>query len=90
MASRTITTTAAQETALAHVVARVNAERAAQSPALPALSVAEYLQHVVGKTLDSYISARQERHQQQIRDAWQTASAAERTAALAALGVTLE
>jgi hypothetical protein len=47
MATYSLVTNGAQETALSTLVARENTRRAAQTPPLPALTNAEYMQQVV-------------------------------------------
>lgn len=58
--SYTITTDVQQEKALAHVVTRVNAERATRTPPLPAVPQQEYLQNVVNSVFTNYQHQKEE------------------------------
>lgn len=51
----TLTTTAAQDTALARVLADVNAEKARQIPPLPPFTLEEFLGYVLNTAVQTYV-----------------------------------
>lgn len=87
MARYTLDTTTNQEAALTAIVAKRNAERAAQNPPLPALTNAEYVTSLWQSMLQSYVRETDDDTATTVREAWRNASAAQRNAARTALGL---
>ena len=90
MATYTLTTTAAQETAISFVVAQENARRAAQNPPLGPITNAQYLKAVTDNAFDSYAKQAADIDISEVATAYKSATpakqAAAKAAALAALG----
>lgn len=88
MATYSYTTTAAEEAGLTEVVAGVNAQRAAQSPPLPALTNGQYLLSILQSAFASYQQQKAARVATDLKTNYQNASAATQAQVQALLGVT--
>ena len=75
MATISVTTTAAQDAALAAVIAKENAERAAQIPPATPWTTATYVQRIVRGLLDSYVEHLRAETHTSLKDAYEAASA---------------
>ncbi len=73
----TVTTGPRQETALAAIVAKINADRAAETPAKPPITNQDYLQNILNGALASYRQQYEDTEGQQVKDALPTATDAQ-------------
>lgn len=87
MASYTITLTTDQESALAVLIQRVNAERAKLIPPLPAVIAAEYVQARSTEVAESYRLQLAAEEETAVIAAYKTADATKRGQVKATLGV---
>jgi len=87
MADYTLTTTTEQETALTEVIGELNAERAKQTPPLPAVTNNQYVIKRFGDVFDNYVKQMEEKNQISIREAWGNADAATRARVKSELGI---
>lgn len=83
-----LTTTTAQDEALQFAVDKLNAARAAETPPKPALTIEQYLQHIIDAAIPSYrAQMRQERVFDRLKDQWSTLTTAQKQAVCTQLGV---
>lgn len=87
MADYTVTTTTRQEAVLAVILTRSNAARAAQTPPLPALTLAQYVDARLTDVIKSYVAQLDEEGARAVRDAFLAASPADQTAVKTRLGL---
>jgi len=87
MTDYTITTTAEQETALTKTVAKVNAERAAETPPKAAITNTQYVDKITKSTFDSYVSQTDEEDRVSVKDAFKNADASTKAQIKTLLGL---
>lgn len=87
MSSYTITLTAEQEAALAVLIARTNADRAKQTPPLPAITAADYIQSRATEVAESYRLSLAAEEEAAVVAAYKTADATKRGQVKTTLGV---
>lgn len=87
MATYTITLTAEQDAALATLITRTNAARAAQKPTLPAITVNEYVQSRATEIASNYAAQIKGEDEAAVLAAYKAATAAKQGSVKTTLGV---
>lgn len=85
--SLSINLNAKRERGLAFVVARINAERAAENPPRAAVTGDQYLDNLILTSADSWADQEADADRDSLREAFRTASPAQRAGVRTALGL---
>ena len=87
MTDYTITTTAAQESALTTIVDHINVERAAMTPPKAAITNTQYINKLYKGVFDSYVEQTDEEERVSVKDAWKGADSATKAQIKTLLGL---
>ena len=87
MTDYTISTTTTQETGLTKTVAKVNADRAAETPPKSAITNTQYVNKISKGAFDSYVNQTDEEDRASVKDAFKDADAATKAQIKTLLGL---